>query len=458
MRSRRWLSLALLACGIAPWQASAQGTTNTYILQSPSLAQAQTACQTYGMTLVSTIRTPDTYLVEVSAAVPPSVLQQWVQHDPNVHHLELDNQVLAPETTTAVPPYIPPIPQTAYATTDPFVKLYGSYAWLGFVQQPAMYSTNAADAVAHNVTGSGIVAVIDTGVDPTSTFLGPVLVPGYDFIQNVPGVASELGDVDQSTAHILHQSTAHILHGFQTMQLNNTTVGLLDSDTVLALQGAPIPNDFGHGTMVAGLIHLAAPTAKIMPIKAFRADGTANLSDIVRGIYFAADNGARVINMSFGFAQISDALMKAVNYATRKGVICVASVGNDGQSALVYPAAYGNVIAVASVNQQNQISTFSNYGPDLVTLAAPGEALVTIYPGDHYAAVWGTSFSTALVSAAAIDMLSFVDPNVSQLLGVGDVKRALSHAGHCDMSGNLGAGCIDFDQAEQYLKGTNIPH
>ena len=437
MRSRRWLSLALLACGIAPWQASAQGTTNTYILQSPSLAQAQTACRAglltlRAMTLVSMIRMPDTYLVEVSAAVPPSVLQQWVQHDPNVQHLELDNQVLAPETSTTVPPYIPPIPQTAYATTDPFLKLYGSTAWLGYVQQPAMYPTNAADAVAHNVTGSGIV--------------------------DVPGVASEFGDVDQSTAHILHQSTAHILHGFQAMQLNNTTVGLLDSDTVLALQGAPIPNDFGHGTMVAGLIHLAAPTAKIMPIKAFRADGTANLSDIVRGIYFAADNGARVINMSFGFAQISDALMKAVNYATRKGVICVASVGNDGQSALVYPAAYGNVIAVASVNQQNQISTFSNYGSDLVTLAAPGEALVTIYPGDHYAAVWGTSFSTALVSAAAIDMLSFVDPNISKLLGVGDVKRALSHAGQCDMSGNLGAGCIDFDQAEQYLKGTNIPH
>jgi subtilisin family serine protease len=457
MRFLRLLILVLLACGIAPEQASAQNKHN-YILQSPSLAQAQAACQTYGMVLVNTIRTPDTYLVQVSSAIPPNVLQKWVEHDLNVQHLELDNKVSAPETTTTVAPYIPSLPATSYVTADPFVRLYGSNVWLGYVQQPAMYSTNAADTVAHNVTGSSIVAVIDTGVDPTSRVLAPVLVSGYDFVHNVDGVASEYGDVDQSTAHILHQSTAHILHDFQTMQLNNTTVGLLDSNTAVSLQGASIPSDFGHGTMVAGLIHLVAPTAKIMPIKAFQSDGTANLSDVIRAIYFAADHGARVINMSFGFPQISDTLMQAVNYATRKGVICVASVGNDGQNVLVYPAAYGNVIAVASVSQQNQISTFSNYGPDLVTIAAPGEALVTIYPGDHYAAVWGTSFSSALVSGAAIDMLSFVDPHISPLLGVGDVRRALSHTIACDTSGNLGAGCIDLDQAVQFLKGTNVPH
>lgn len=457
MRFLRFLTLVFLACGIASGQASAQNW-HSYILQSPSLPQAQAACQTYGMTLVNTIRTPDTYLVQVSAAVPPGVLQKWVEHDPNVQHLELDNKVSAPETTTKIAPYIPSFPGTSYVTGDPFVKLYGRQVWLGYVQQPAMYSTNAANTVAHNVTGSGIVAVIDTGVDPTSAVLGPVLVPGYDFVNDVEGVASENGDIDQSTAHILHQSTAHILHDFQTMQLNNTTVGLLDSNTAVSLQGASIPNNFGHGTMVAGLIHLVAPTAKIMPIKAFQSDGTANLSDVIRAIYFAADHGARVINMSFGFPEISDTLMKAVNYATRKGVICVASVGNDGQNTLVYPAAYGNVIAVASVDQQNQISTFSNYGPDLVAIAAPGEALVTIYPGDHYVAVWGTSFSSALVSAAAIDMLSFVDPHISPLLGVGDVRRALSHAMSCDTSGNLGAGCIDLNQAEQFLKGTNVPH
>jgi subtilisin family serine protease len=234
-------------------------------------------------------------------------------------------------------------------------------------------------------------------------------------------------------------------------------MAILDSDTASALAGAPIPNDFGHGTMVAGLIHLVAPTAKIMPLKAFHADGSANTSDIVRAIYFAADNGASVINMSFGLPEMSDALMRAVNYATRKGVICIASAGNDGQNALVYPAAFGNVIGVASVGQQNQQSNFSNFGFD-VSIAAPGEALVTTYPGNHYAVVWGTSFSSAIVAGAAIDMLSIVDPHIAPQLRVGDIQRAMSKANPCGSNGSLGAGCLDFDQAEHFIHDTNLPH
>lgn len=78
-------------------------------------------------------------------------------------------------------------------------------------------------------------------------------------------------------------------------------------------------------------------------------------------------------------------------YAARNGVICVAAVGNNSQNALVYPAAFGKVIGVASVNSQNQLSSFSNYGPDMVTISAPGGALITNYPGNPYAATWGTS-------------------------------------------------------------------
>jgi len=63
--------------------------------------------------------------------------------------------------------------------------------------------------------------------------------------------------------------------------------------------------EFGHGTMTAGIVHLIAPTAKIMPLKAFRADGSSNLSDIIRAIYYAADHGANVISMSFSLSQPS---------------------------------------------------------------------------------------------------------------------------------------------------------
>ena len=459
-RLPRFLAPAILTLALLASTASAQNSDYTaYILRSPSLAQAQAACQTYGLTLVSTIRNPDTYLVEVSSAVPPGVLQSWVQHDPNVNSLQPDHHAKVPHSSL-MSPYIPTLPVTDYVTDAHLIQLYGTSAWVGYAQQPAMYSTHAADALNHNITGTGIVAVIDTGVDTGNPVLAPVVVPGYDFTQNVPGYASDVEDLDQRTAGILHQRTAGILHGYQAVQLNAYATAILDSDTAAALVGLPIPNDFGHGTMVAGLIHLVAPTAKIMPLKAFNADGTANESDIVRAIYYAADNGANVINMSFGLPEFSVALMRAVDYATRHGVICIASVGNDGQNTLVYPAAFGNVIGVASVGQQNQMSAFSNFGPDLVTIAAPGEGLVTTYPGNHNAAVWGTSFSSAIVSGAVIDMLSSqnVDPHIAVLLRVTDIRRAMSKATSCGTAGSLGAGCLDFEQAEQFLHGTNFPH
>jgi subtilisin family serine protease len=432
---------------------------NAYILQSPSLTQAQAACQTYGMTMVRTIRQPDTYLVQLTTVVPPAVLQQWVHSDPNVRHLELDTHVAVPEASLTQAPYVPPMPLTTYVTDGHSIRLYGPTAWVGYVQQPAMYRTNAYTIVQQNATGSGIVvAVIDTGIDSQNPILAPVLVPGYDFTRNISGYASDLADINQSTAAILEQSTAAILESYQVVQLSQSTAAILEQSTAAILEGNPLPSHFGHGTMVAGLIHLVAPTAKIMPLKAFNADGTGDVSNITNAIYYATDHGAKIINMSFELTQISDALLRAVNYATRKGVICIASAGNGSQQALVYPAAYGNVIGVGSVDQQNQLSTFSNYGSDVVTVAAPGEALITTYPGNHYAAAWGTSFSSALVAGTAADLLSGIDPNLARLMQIGDVQHAISHAIICGNSGSLGAGCLDLNQAMQFFKGMNMPH
>jgi hypothetical protein len=455
----RLVLLGVLALALPPANAVAQSTVNSYVLQSPSLAKAQTACQTYGMTLVSTIRQPDTYLVTVSAAVPPMTLEHWVQNDPNVKHLELNHDVRVPESKLTTTLYIPPMPVTTYATGDPWVKTYGATAWVGYVQQPAFYSTNAHQGGLHqHLTGNGIVAVIDTGVDPGNPILAPVLVPGYDFTRNVAGYASDLVDINQSTASILEQSTASILESLHVVQLNQSTAAILEQSTASILKSRPLPSYFGHGTMVAGLIHLVAPTAKIMPLKAFKADGAANVSDVIRAIYYATDNGANVINMSFELSHISDALVKAINYATRKGVICVASAGNEGQSGLVYPAAYGGVIGVGAVNQENKPSSFTNYGPDLVTVAAPGEALITTYPGKHYAAVWGTSFSAALVSGATEDLLQAMNHDIVSQVHSGDIVRALKHANPCVTDGSMGAGCMDLNQAVQFIKGLNMPH
>src|SRR5215470_19919115 len=108
----RFLVLTILALTVAR-NASAQNV-NTYILQSPNLERAEAACATYGFTLVSTIRPPDTYLVQLTAAVPPSVLQQWVHGDRNVKHLELDTHVQVPEASLTETPYVPPLPVTTY--------------------------------------------------------------------------------------------------------------------------------------------------------------------------------------------------------------------------------------------------------------------------------------------------------------------------------------------------------
>jgi subtilisin family serine protease len=453
-----WLGTLVLQVAIVPVQALAG--TISYLLRTPTPAQAEAVCHHYGLQLVRSLNNKDLYLVTASDVLQPDLLKQWVKNDPDVKNLEVDNKVVVPETKlSSSSPYVPPMPLTMYVTDARLVRLYGPRAWVGYVEQPAMYLTNAATVHQQNLTGAGvIVAIIDTGVDPMNRILAPVLVPGYDFTRNIAGWASELADLNQSTAAILEQSTSAILEQKTVMQLNQSTAAILEQSTAAILEGQHLPAYLGHGTMVAGLVHLVAPSAKIMPLKAFRADGSSNSSDVVRAIYFAVDNGAKVINMSFEIAQFSDELMRAINYASRKDVICIASVGNEGQRELVYPAALGNVVGVASTSQQNQPSSFTNLGSDLVAVAAPGEALVTTYLGSHYAAVWGTSFSSALVAGGAALVVDGANGNTSRQLEVADVQRAFSQANPaCSPKGDLGAGCLDLHQAVEYIKKLNLP-
>jgi len=127
--------------------------------------------------------------------------------------------------------------------------------------------------------------------------------------------------------------------------------------------------------MVAGIVHLVAPQAKIMPLKSFGANGAGHSSDILRAIYYAVGHGAKVMNMSFNFSTFSLELANAITHATSKGVISVASAGNNGRRELVYPAALPNVIDVASTSNTDTVSSFSNYGAPPVWMAAPGEAV-----------------------------------------------------------------------------------
>jgi len=141
--------------------------------------------------------------------------------------------------------------------------------------------------------------------------------------------------------------------------------------------------------------------ARLLPLKAFKADGSGYASDVLRAIYKAVSQNADVLNMSFSFATRSRELENALNYATARGIVAVASTGNNGQRINVYPAALSNVIGVASSTDWDTLSNFSNYGPSVAWIAAPGEAIVSTYPFGSYAAAWGTSFSTPFGSGTA---------------------------------------------------------
>jgi subtilisin family serine protease len=144
--------------------------------------------------------------------------------------------------------------------------------------------------------------------------------------------------------------------------------------------------------------------------------------------------------MSFDASASSPELAKAVRYANSKGIVLVASAGNDGQNVMVYPAGYDSVIGVASTSDQDVRSNFSNYG-QVVTLAAPGEAIVTTYPRNRYALGWGTSFSAPMVSGAAALLLQ-IDRSISPR----EALDALSEAVDINSKG-MGEGRLDLVKA-----------
>src|ERR1700747_3211754 len=267
------------------------------------------------------------------------------------------------------------------------VNYYGTVVWHGYAVQPATQITRLGDAQrGFNVSGTGIVAVIDTGVDTSHPVLVPVLLPGYDFTRNQPG-ASEWLDVPQ-----LQPGTTSTSQDQQPAFVQQSSVAVLDQSSVAVLDGPPY-SAFGHGTMTSGLVHLVAPKAHILPLKAFTSDGTGNLSNIIAALNYAVQNHANVVNMSFDFKSSSPALNKAVSNANKAGVVLVAAAGNESTSAAFYPAATHQwVVGIASTSDSDTISSFSNYGATDVWIAAPGENIISTYPGGTYASASGTSF------------------------------------------------------------------
>lgn len=315
------------------------------------------------------------------------------------------------------------------------VNYYGTLVWHGYAAQPAAQIIRLTDAQnGFNVSGTGIVAVIDTGVDTTHPVLLPVLLPGYDFTRNQPG-ASEWLDIPQ-----LQNSETEGSADQGPVVVQQSSVAVLDQSSVAVLDGGPY-TAFGHGTMTTGLVHLVAPNSKILPLKAFTSNGTGYLSNIIAALYYAVQHQANVVNMSFDVSTSSSALGQAVSYANQNGVVLVAAAGNENTSAPVYPAALNsNVMGIASTTNWDVRSTFSNYGNTDVWIAAPGEYVISTFPGGTYASASGTSFSSPIVAGTAALMLS-AKPSLNQT----SASSALSHA--IKLTPDLHNGRLDVYQA-----------
>jgi subtilisin family serine protease len=202
-----------------------------------------------------------------------------------------------------------------------------------------------------------VVAVLDTGVDFGHADLRGASVPGYDVVND----DSEPGD------------------------------------------------DHGHGTATAGVVAARTNntegiaglcwTCSLMAVKVLGATGSGSTSTVARGIVWAVDHGARVINLSLGGPGSTQTLADAVDYAASRGVVVIAAAGNSGVSTPFYPAAYPSVVSVAATDASDQRYSWSNYGA-WVQVAAPG-CNVAPLRGGGYGSFCGTSSATPLVAGLA---------------------------------------------------------
>ncbi len=222
---------------------------------------------------------------------------------------------------------------------------------LAKIEAPAAWDISQGDP---NV----LIAVIDTGVTPTHPDLQGKVVAGYDFANNDDDPADEHGH----GTHVAGTAAA----------VTNNAIG------------------------IAGVGY----NVRIMPVKALDANGSGSHSWIANAIIWATDNGASVINMSLGGPYTSSTLRQAVDYAWERGVVLVASAGNEATSNPLYPAAYENVIGVSATTQNDQRAAFSNYG-SYISIAAPGVAIWSTVRSDSYQAWSGTSMAAPHVAGVA---------------------------------------------------------
>ncbi len=245
-----------------------------------------------------------------------------------------------------------------------------------------------------------IVAVVDTGVDYNHEDL-------RDVMWNNPGEIANNGIDDDGNGYI------DDVHGINTLTRNsdgNATGDMRDTH--------------GHGTHVSGSIGATqnnnkgiagvASNVKIMGIRTVPNRGDELDVDVVEAFIYAAKNGAKIINCSFGKARNEGgmAVSEAIDFIGENyGTLVVAAAGNSSRSIdrrLTYPASFQNenLLIVASTTKRGGMSSFSNYGIKNVDVAAPGSGIYSTTPGNRYASMSGTSMASPNTAGVAAEILS----------------------------------------------------
>ena len=308
-------------------------------------------------------------------------------------------------------------------------------------QQWALNAIGATTAWDYTVGSSQIVvAVIDTGVDYTHPDLAANIWKNTDEIAGNGRDDDGNGFVDD-------------YYGFN---FTNSTSSPLD--------------DNGHGTHVAGIIGAVSNNSRgvagvnwnvqIMSLKFMTSTGSGYTSSAVNAIYYAVNNGAKIINNSWGGGGYDQSLATALQYAQSKGVIVVNAAGNSGtnvDSSPYYPASfnYSNVITVAATDSSNKLASYSNYGAGTVDIAAPGSSIMSTYSNGRYATMSGTSMAAPYVAGAAALVWS-QNPTWTYSQVINSLLTNTTAAS--SLSGKVANGILNVGKAIQSSAATTPPN
>ncbi len=203
---------------------------------------------------------------------------------------------------------------------------------------------------------------------------------------------------------------------------------------------SPTTNDiYGHGTHIAGIIAAAAhnsvgvaglaPDCRLMNVKVADDHGVFDSSAAAKGVIWAVDHGASVVNMSLVSTEPSFELERAIDYAWSKGAVVIAAAGNLIGTKVAYPAYYSDCIAVAATDTNDCVASWSSQG-GWVDVAAPGVHIYSTSPGGRYDSKSGTSMAAAYVSGLA-GLLFALGGDTNNNGFVNDEVRATIESG-CD--------------------------